>query len=118
MPRSAVLLRSLQALRWARLSIVLLAAASACQSGSATQVAPTASGPIPASFSECVRAGGELEARKRGGRCFLRFPKRRDPSAYLHCRDAGGLPRAAGPAGPTNLSGDSHVCTLVFAPDT
>ncbi|MGH0036925.1 MAG: hypothetical protein ACQGVK_18010 [Myxococcota bacterium] len=81
--------------------------------------APTADAPgpiavVPRTFDECRAHGGELEPPARGGRCFARFPKHRDLSAYAACRAAGGSQRPQGPA--RSASSDSHVCTLVFTP--
>jgi len=72
-------------------------------------------GQLPTTFEACVAAGGRVEPAARGGRCYLQIPKRHDASAYLHCREAGGVQRAAGPAGGIGAA-DSHVCTLIFEP--
>ena len=90
-----------------------IALAVACASGAGERAAP---GALPSTFDGCVAARGRVEPAARGGRCYLQLPKNRDAAAYAHCRDAGGLAHAAGPAG--SLSGDSHVCTLVFDPQS
>ena len=71
--------------------------------------------PLPSAYAECVAAGGELESRERGGRCYAYYTPRWDVSAYARCRDLGGVPRLVGPG--RRVAGQSHVCTLVFAPD-
>jgi hypothetical protein len=96
---------------------LIAALATACAgAGREPALEQPALGQLPTTFEACVAAGGRAEPAARGGRCYLQIPKRRDASAYLHCRTAGGVQRAAGPAGGAGAA-DSHVCTLIFEPD-
>ena len=82
-----------------------------CASGS-DGTAPVAS--LPASYAECVASGGELERPTDGARCFRYYSPGSDRSAYLACRDAGGVQGVVGRGMAREVVGQSHVCTLVF----
>lgn len=70
---------------------------------------------FPTSHAECRASSGEVEPERRGGRCFSYYTPRRDVAAYARCRDLGGVPHVVGPG--RRVSGQSHVCTLVFEPE-
>lgn len=70
---------------------------------------------LPRTHEECRAAGGEVEPKGRGGRCFTYYTPRRDGAAYTACRGGGGIPRVEGPG--RSVADPSHVCTLVFLPE-
>lgn len=106
--------------RMRRAPVLAIGLGLACAGGGPEPSSPAehapAVGALPTDYAGCLSAGGRAEPARQGGRCYLVLPKGRDASAYLHCRSAGGLPRAAGPAASAEAQGESHVCTLVFEP--
>lgn len=89
---------------------LLIACASANGDSASNKV-----GALPTTWAECVAAGGEREPASQGGRCFFYTTPRRDPSAYIHCRESGGVMGVAGRGMARETTGQSHVCTLVFS---
>ncbi len=97
--------------------VALLLLPLACASARGDSAAEL--GTLPKTYAECIAAGGEREPESQGGRCFFYTTPRSDPSAYIHCRESGGVMGVAGRGMARETSGQSHVCTLVFSdPDT
>jgi hypothetical protein len=106
--------------RFCSCAAILLASAMTIACGSTLGPASSSQAPrdsatlLPQSYQDCRAAGGELEPQDRGGRCFAYYTKGRGISAYSECRSTGGMPHVVGPG--RSVSGQSHVCTLVFQP--
>lgn len=96
---------------------VFIALFLGCASTPEGEKAAARPGYLPASHEECVAAGGDVDRASQGGRCFFYTTPRKDPSAYIRCRDSGGVMGVRGRGMARETRGQSHVCTLTFDPE-